>query len=40
MKKLIVGFVIGGAISSIIGKKVLDERRKKHCGEDDQADSE
>ncbi len=34
MRKLIVGFVIGGAISSIIGSKLIKERRKFHLGED------
>lgn len=34
MRKLIVGFVIGGAISSIIGSKIMKERRKDHLGED------
>lgn len=31
-KKMMVGIVIGGAIGSIVGKKLLDE----HCKEDKQ----
>lgn len=34
LKRVIVGFIIGGAISSIIGKSILKERRKEHLGED------
>lgn len=34
IRKLVVGFIIGGAITSIVGKKVLQERRKDHLGED------
>lgn len=35
MRKVIVGFIIGGAISSIVGNKLIKERRKHHLGEDD-----
>lgn len=34
MRRVLVGFIIGGAITSIVGKKVLHERRKYHLGED------
>jgi len=34
IRRLVVGFVIGGAISSIVGSKLLKERRKDHLGED------
>lgn len=34
MRRLIVGFVIGGAISSIVGSALMKERRKNHLGED------
>jgi hypothetical protein len=34
MRKVIVGFIIGGAISSIVGNKLIKERRKHHLGED------
>jgi hypothetical protein len=33
-RRVLVGFIIGGAITSIVGKKVLYERRKHHLGED------
>ncbi|MEQ1849926.1 MAG: hypothetical protein ABL890_05060 [Candidatus Peribacteraceae bacterium] len=33
VRKLIVGFIIGGAITSIIGKSVIRERRREHLGE-------
>jgi hypothetical protein len=36
IRRVIVGFIIGGAISSIVGNKVLKERRKHHLGEDDE----
>ncbi len=36
VRRLIVGFIIGGAISSIVGKKVLKDRRRMHLGEDNQ----
>ncbi len=29
-KKIVVGLVIGGAISSIIGKKLLDKKEQEH----------
>ena len=34
LRRVIVGFIIGGAISSIIGKSIMKERRKEHLGED------
>ncbi len=34
MRRVIVGFIIGGAISSIVGHSLLKERRKEHLGED------
>lgn len=34
VKRLIVGFIIGGAISSIVGKKLLHEKRREQLGED------
>jgi hypothetical protein len=34
IRRVIVGFIIGGAISSIIGKSVLKEKRREHLGED------
>ena len=34
IRRVIVGFIIGGAISSIVGKTLLHERRKAHLGED------
>lgn len=37
MRQLIVGFIIGGAISSIIGKKLL-HRNKDEEDEDDEED--
>ncbi len=36
MRRMIVGFIIGGAISSIVGKTLLSEKRKEHVGEDDE----
>ena len=33
-KKVIVGLVIGGAISSIIGKKLLEKKEQEHEDED------
>jgi hypothetical protein len=35
IRRVIVGFIIGGAISSIVGKKLLKDKRKEHLGEDD-----
>ncbi|MBP7113888.1 MAG: hypothetical protein KBA40_00370 [Candidatus Peribacteraceae bacterium] len=34
VRRVVVGFIIGGAISSIVGKHVLKERRRQHLGED------
>gem|GEM_PF-953543 len=34
IKRIIVGFIIGSAISSIVGNKLLKEKRKQHLGED------
>ena len=34
MRRMIAGFIIGGAISSIVGKTLLKERRREHLGED------
>jgi hypothetical protein len=34
VKRIIVGFLIGGAISSIVGKKLIREKRREHLGED------
>ncbi len=34
LRRVIVGFIIGGAITSIIGKSIIKERRKEHLGED------
>ncbi len=36
IRRVVIGFIIGGAISSIVGKKILKERRKEHFGEDDE----
>ncbi len=36
IRRLIVGFIIGGAISSIVGKTLLKEKRRQHLGDDDQ----
>ena len=36
MRRMIVGFIIGGAISSIVGKALLKEKRREHLGEDEQ----
>ncbi len=35
MRRMVVGFIIGGAISSIVGKTLLKEKRREHMGEDD-----
>lgn len=35
-KKIIVGLVIGGAISSIIGKKLLEKKEQEHETEDEK----
>ncbi len=35
MRRMIVGFIIGGAISSIVGKTLLKEKRREHLGEED-----
>ena len=34
VRRMLMGFIIGGAITSIIGNKVLQERRKHQLGED------
>ena len=34
IRRVIVGFIIGGAISSIIGKSLIKEKRREHLGED------
>lgn len=34
VRRVVVGFIIGGAISSIVGNHVLKERRRQHLGED------
>ena len=36
MRRMVVGFIIGGAISSIVGKTLLKEKRQEHVGEDDE----
>lgn len=36
MRRMVVGFIIGGAISSIVGKTLLKEKRREHMGEDEQ----
>lgn len=36
MRRVIVGFIIGSAISSIVGSKLMKERRKHHLGEDNE----
>lgn len=36
MRRMVVGFIIGGAISSIVGKTLLKEKRREHLGEDEQ----
>ena len=36
MRKVLIGFVIGSAITSIIGKNLMREHRRKHLGEDNQ----
>lgn len=33
-KKVIAGVIIGGAVASIVGKKLLDKHRKEHGDED------
>ncbi len=33
-KKVIAGMIIGGAVASIVGKKLVDKHRRKH-GDDD-----
>ena len=35
-RKIVVGLVIGGAISSIIGKKLLDKAKESKEEEDDK----
>ena len=35
IRRMVVGFIIGGAISSIVGKTLLHEKRKEHLGEDE-----
>ncbi|MFA6523554.1 MAG: hypothetical protein WCS85_04275 [Candidatus Peribacteraceae bacterium] len=35
-RKVIVGLVIGGAISSIIGKKLLDRKQQEHDEDDEK----
>ena len=36
MRRMVVGFIIGGAISSIVGNTLLKEKRREHLGEDEQ----
>lgn len=40
VRKAVVGVIIGGAIASIVGKSLLDERKRMHGGgeEDDDDD--
>ncbi len=38
MKRIIVGFIIGGAISSIIGSKLM-QRREINDSEEDERDA-
>ena len=33
-RSLLAGFVIGGAVASIVGKKVLDESHEEHAKEE------
>jgi hypothetical protein len=33
LRRVVTGFIIGGAITSIIGHTVLKERRREHLGE-------
>ena len=39
-KKIVVGLIIGGAITSIIGKKLLDKKEHEHDEEDDKSGTE
>lgn len=36
VRRVIVGFIIGGAISSIVGQTLLKQKRREHLGEDDE----
>lgn len=36
LKRVVVGFVIGSAIASIVGKAILQEKRKEHRNEEDK----
>lgn len=36
MRRMVVGFIIGGAISSIVGNTLLKEKKREHLGEDEQ----
>lgn len=36
IRRVIVGFIIGSAISSIVGKALLHEKRREHVGEDNE----
>ncbi len=38
MKKVVVGLIIGGAIGSIIGKKLLEDRHARHVEKEDTKD--
>lgn len=38
IRRVIVGFIIGGAISSIVGKTLLKEKRRQHLGDDDRSE--
>ncbi|TSC57340.1 MAG: hypothetical protein Greene041619_1212 [Candidatus Peregrinibacteria bacterium Greene0416_19] len=38
-EKLILGLVIGGAIGSIIGKKMMDKHDKEQEGDEGQSDT-
>lgn len=34
VRRVIIGFIIGGAVSSIVGNALLKEKRREHLGED------
>jgi len=40
LDKLIAGIVIGGAIGSIVGKKLIEKRREEEKEDDDEEEGE
>lgn len=40
VKKAVVGVIIGGAIASIVGKSLMDERKRMHGGGEDNDEEE